>query len=130
MTVMAPLVILLDVDNTLFDNDGFAADLSAHLEREFGTAARVHYWALYAQRRESLGYADYLGALQDFRAHQDIGPSLLQMSAFLLDYPFARHRVPATQCAAFRNLRCRGRANADLPAQTARARGRAAPPCR
>jgi FMN phosphatase YigB (HAD superfamily) len=91
---MKPLVILLDVDNTLFDNDGFTAELSAHLGQEFGSAARERYWALYEQRRESLGYADYLGALQDFRTHQDVGPSLLQMSAFLLDYPFARHLYP------------------------------------
>jgi len=52
---MVPLVVLLDVGNTLFDNDGFAADLSTHLDREFGAAARDRYSALYAQRRESLG---------------------------------------------------------------------------
>ena len=31
----APLVFLLDVDNTLLDNDRFAADLTARLEQRF-----------------------------------------------------------------------------------------------
>jgi FMN phosphatase YigB (HAD superfamily) len=96
MVATLPMVILLDVDNTLFDNDGFAADLSARLDRDFGSAARDRYWALYERRREDLGYADYLGALQDFRAQQDAGPALLQMSTFLLDYPFAQHLYPHT----------------------------------
>ena len=90
MTASVPLVFLLDVDNTLFDNDGFRADLSARLERDFGAAARDRYWALYEQRRERLGYADYLGALQDFSNDQEPCTPLLQMSAYLLDYPFAQ----------------------------------------
>jgi FMN phosphatase YigB (HAD superfamily) len=94
MTGSLPLIFLLDVDNTLFDNDGFAADLSTRLQRDFGTAAREHYWALYARRREQLGYADYLGALQDFRDGREPTQPLLQLSAFLLDYPFAVRLYP------------------------------------
>jgi len=94
MTDRAALVFLLDVDNTLFDNDRFATDLSAHLEQVFGATERERYWSLYAQRRARLGYADYLGSLEDFRAAQDSAPPLLQMSAFLLDYPFAERLYP------------------------------------
>jgi FMN phosphatase YigB (HAD superfamily) len=88
------VVFLLDVDNTLLDNDRFAADLGARLEQGFGSAGRDRYWALYAKLRDERGYVDYLATLQSFRAGLDDDPDLLQMSAFLLDYPFAQHLYP------------------------------------
>ena len=38
--ISEPLVFLVDVDNTLLDNDRIQADLRRHLEREFGAACR------------------------------------------------------------------------------------------
>jgi len=87
-------VFLLDVDNTLLDNDRFADDLGAQLEQGFGAEGRDRYWSIYAERRDRLGYADYLGALQGFRAGQDGHPALLQLSSWLLDYPFAERLYP------------------------------------
>jgi len=87
-------VFLLDVDDTLLDNDRFGADLGAQLERLFGAAERDRYWAIYSARRDELGYADYLGALQLFRSGIGDEPALLGMSAFLLDYPFAERVYP------------------------------------
>jgi len=37
----APVVFLVDVDNTLLDNDRIQDDLRRHLEREFGAASRA-----------------------------------------------------------------------------------------
>ena len=88
------LVFLLDVDDTLLDNDRFAADLGDELERRFGAAERERYWAIYAQLREERGYADYLDTLQRFRSGLDNHPELLAMSGFLLDYPFERRLFP------------------------------------
>ena len=88
------IVFLLDVDNTLLDNDRFADDLDARLEQDFGRTGRDHYWAIYARLREQLGYADYLGTLQIFRTGLDDHPALLEMSAFLLEYPFAQRLYP------------------------------------
>ena len=89
------VVFLLDVDNTLLDNDRFAADLGARLQRDFGAAERERYWAIYNALRDKLGYADYLAALQEFRVDLDDDlPDLLRMSAFLLDYPFAERLYP------------------------------------
>lgn len=88
------IVFLVDVDNTLLDNDRFADELSVRLEQSSGRAARDRYWELYGQRRSRLGYADYLGALEDFRGGQVAGPELLTLSAYLLDYPFARLLYP------------------------------------
>jgi len=88
-------VFLLDVDNTLFDNDRFGADLGNRLEQGFGVAGRQRYWTIYNALREELGYADYLWALQKFRVGLDDDlPELLQMSAFVLDYPFAARLYP------------------------------------
>jgi len=82
------IVFLLDVDNTLLDNDRFSADLGEHLERVFGAAERVRYWKIFGDRREQLGVADYLGSLQLFRTGLDDDPHLLRMSEYLLEYPF------------------------------------------
>ena len=62
------VVFLLDVDNTLLDNDRFTADLGDTLERAFGAAQRARYWDIFSRRRAALGLADYLGSLQDFRS--------------------------------------------------------------
>jgi len=89
-----PVVFVLDVDNTLLDNDRFAADLTAQLDDAFGRAERERYWLIYAELRDRLGYADYLGALQKFRAGSDDEPALLQLSDFLLEYPFSERLYP------------------------------------
>ncbi len=92
MTAPQDIVFLLDVDNTLLDNDRIIEDLRAHLDSEFGAACAGHYWAHFEALRSELGYADYLGALQRYRRDtehgQDDDPRLLKMSSFLIDYPF------------------------------------------
>jgi FMN phosphatase YigB (HAD superfamily) len=98
-------VLLLDVDNTLLDNDAVQADLSAHLEREFGRSSRDRYWALFEQLRVELGYADYLGALQRYRLENLDDPQLLRVSSFLVDYPFAERLYPGALAALARCAR-------------------------
>jgi FMN phosphatase YigB (HAD superfamily) len=87
-------VFLLDVDNTLLDNDSIAADLGDHLANEFGTESRDRYWSIFEALREELGYADYLGALQRYRVENMNDPRLLKMSLFLVDYPFRERLYP------------------------------------
>jgi len=82
-------VFLIDVDNTLLDNDRLQADLVRHLEEEYGPAARDRYWTLFTDRWERIGYADYLGALQLYREEELHDPRLLKMSSWMVDYPFA-----------------------------------------
>jgi FMN phosphatase YigB (HAD superfamily) len=90
----SPLIFLFDVDNTLLDNDRIEQDLSNHLERTFGREACDRYWGILEQLREELGYADFLGALQRYRAEHLHDPQILQMSSFLVDYPFADRLYP------------------------------------
>jgi len=94
MTHRSPVVFLIDVDNTLLDNDRIAADLRRHLEREVGHERQERYWALFEELRAELGYADYLGALQRYRIEHPHDPSLLTVSAFLIDYPFVNRLYP------------------------------------
>jgi len=88
------IVFLLDCDNTLLDNDRVQNDLRVHLASEFGPESRDRYWAIFEGLRAELGYADYLGALQRYRLGALNDPRLLQMSAFLVDYPFAERLYP------------------------------------
>jgi FMN phosphatase YigB (HAD superfamily) len=94
VTATDRVVTLLDVDNTLLDNDAVHRDLSEHLERQFGAASRDRYWAIFETLRNELGYADYLGALQRYRHDAPSDSRLLLMSGFLMDYPFAGRLYP------------------------------------
>jgi FMN phosphatase YigB (HAD superfamily) len=88
------VVFLVDVDNTLLDNDRVIADLMRHLEREVGHERQQRYWAIFEQLRAELGYADYLGALQRYRLDYPRDPHLLTVSSFLVNYPFANRLYP------------------------------------
>ena len=90
----AAIVFLVDVDNTLLDNDRIQDDLKRHLEREFGVATRDRYWAILETLFVELGYRDYLGALQRYRAEHPQDVHLMSMSAYLVDYPFANRLYP------------------------------------
>jgi FMN phosphatase YigB (HAD superfamily) len=90
------VVFLFDCDNTLLDNDRVEVDLQTHLEHEFGPRNRDRYWEILEALRADLGYADYLGALQRYRLGAMNDPQLLQMSAFLIDYPFANRLYPGS----------------------------------
>ncbi len=94
MTQPAPVVFLLDVDNTLLDNDRVAADLRAYLTATFGAARQERYWAIFEELRQQVGYADYLGALQRYRVENPRDPHFLKVSFFLADYPFADRLYP------------------------------------
>src|SRR5665647_274769 len=94
MTSANEIVFLLDVDNTLLDNDQVERDLRRHLEEAFGSERQQRYWEIFEQLRADLGYADYLGALQRYRIEHLRDPHLLATSLYLLDYPFADRLYP------------------------------------
>jgi FMN phosphatase YigB (HAD superfamily) len=87
-TTRARVVFLLDVDNTLLDNDRIIADLRAALAREVGMEREARYWSIFETCRAEVGYADYLGALQRFRLEDPHDPNLLAISSMLVNYPF------------------------------------------
>src|SRR5437667_4691341 len=94
MTLPDQTVFLVDVDNTLLDNDRIQRDLRDHLDRKFGVVARERYWIILEDLFAKLGYRDYIGALQRFREEHPREIELLSMSSFLVDYPFADRLFP------------------------------------
>jgi FMN phosphatase YigB (HAD superfamily) len=92
----ATIVFLLDVDNTLLDNDRVTADLRRYLNREVGAERQARYFAIFEELRAELGYADYLGALQRYRLEHPRDPHLLAVSSFLVNYPFANRLYPGS----------------------------------
>ena len=90
------VVSLLDVDNTLLNNDRVAEDLKRHLTREVGVQSQERYWAIFEALRQELGYADYLGALQRYRVEHQHDTHLYEISSYLVDYPFANRLYPGS----------------------------------
>lgn len=101
-----PVVFLFDVDNTLLDNDRVEVDLQSHLTHVGGAELQTRYWTIFEKLRAELGYADYLGALQRYRVEHPHDPHLIEISSFLVNYPFAERLLPGAldaiaHCAAF-----------------------------
>jgi hypothetical protein len=91
-------VILLDVDNTLLDDDRIIDGLRSYLRRCLGSGRERHYVSILKRLHARLGYADYLGALQHYRLEHPADPHVLRVSCFLIEYPFEKtqkHLRPA-----------------------------------
>jgi FMN phosphatase YigB (HAD superfamily) len=94
MTPHHPTVFLIDVDNTLLDNDRIQDDIKGEFERAYGARCRDRYWSIQEDLFVRLGYRDYLGALQHYRDQHPNEIDLAPMASFLVDYPFAERLFP------------------------------------
>jgi FMN phosphatase YigB (HAD superfamily) len=101
-------VFLVDVDDTLLDNDRIQEDLKSHIGDQFGPECRDRFWEIQEQLFQELGYRDYLGALQRFRVEYPNAEHLVTAANFLLDYPFA-DRLYSGALDVLAKLRCWGR---------------------
>jgi len=90
----AKIVFLVDVDNTLLDNDRIQKDIERHIEREFGPKCRDRYWTIQEKLFQELGYRDYLEAFQRFRVEHPYEPHLVTAADYLVDYPFKQRLYP------------------------------------
>ena len=89
MTGAPSVTFLVDVDDTLLDNDRIRSDVQEHFTETFGIEVAERYWAIQERRFVELGYRDYLGAVQEWWEGDVGGPRLLEASRYLLGYPFA-----------------------------------------
>ena len=101
------VVFLVDVDDTLLDNDRFRDDVEAHVATTYGESARDAYWTIQERRFADLGYRDYLGAVQEWWLAEGMDPGLLGAAGYLLEYPFAV-RLYAGALEALAHLRAAG----------------------
>src|SRR6266478_1479576 len=88
------VVFLFDVDNTLLDHDRVVADVHNFMEREIGKDRQLRYWEILETLRAELGYVDYLGTLQRYRAEYPHNSSILKVSLYFISYPFANRLFP------------------------------------
>jgi len=90
------VIFLLDVDNTLLDNDRFAGGSRATgWIRRSAAPERALYWEIFAAAARADGACRLLGKLcMAFRTGLDDHPDLLAMSEFLLEYPFGARLFP------------------------------------
>ena len=88
------VVFLVDVDNTLLDNDRVISYLIGHLYQQVGPDCQQRYWTLFEELRTELGYADYLGALQRYRMEHPRDFRIFAVSSFLTNYPFSNRLFP------------------------------------
>ena len=96
MTTQHAVVFLMDVDNTLLDNDKVAADVKRFLDREVGRESQERYFATLEDIREQIGYTDYLASLQRYRLEYPHHSEFDTLASFLVDYPFANRLHPGS----------------------------------
>lgn len=101
-------VFILDVDNTLLDNDAIKADYDRRLRGLLGSDLLQRFWETYEEVREETGTVDYPLTLERFRADCPDTAVLEQARALIMDYPFAERLYPDT-LATLAHLRQIGR---------------------
>jgi len=89
------VVFLLDLDNTLIDNDAARERLADATRAVLGPELSAAYWAVYEEVRDDLGYVDTLETLRRFHErHGD--PSVGALDRAVLDFPYGDVRYPET----------------------------------
>jgi FMN phosphatase YigB (HAD superfamily) len=90
----ARLAFLIDVDNTLLDNDAAKADLARQLEQLMGAAHAASFWAVYEDVRRANDFVDLPRSLGQFRAQHPDARGFPQVADLVLGYPYARTLFP------------------------------------
>jgi FMN phosphatase YigB (HAD superfamily) len=87
-------VFLIDVDNTLMDNDRAKADVARAISELVGAERALRFGSLYEEVRDECGVVDYPETLRRFRrAFRDEG-RLTEVDRAVLDIPFERYLYP------------------------------------
>jgi FMN phosphatase YigB (HAD superfamily) len=87
-------VFLIDVDNTLLDNDRLKADVARAIGDLVGRDRASHFWALYENVRDESGVVDYPEVLRRFRRAFAEERRLADVDRAVLGVPFERYLYP------------------------------------
>ena len=90
----ASACFLIDVDETLLNNDAVCDDLKRHLVEIVGEEGKRRYWELFEQLWTELGYADYLGRCNDTGSNGWATRRFSAIASYLLHYPFHERLYP------------------------------------
>lgn len=87
-------VFLIDVDNTLLDNDRAKADVASAISEIVVSDRAVRFWSLYEEVRSDCGVVDYPETLRRFRRAFPDERRLSDVDRAVLDVPFERYLYP------------------------------------
>jgi len=87
-------VFLLDVDNTLVDNDHVKRDIRREIESLVSADRASRFWSLYEEVREQADVVDFPETLRRFRRAFPNEPRTEDVDRAVLDVPFARYLYP------------------------------------
>ncbi len=97
---MPTLVFLIDVDNTLIDNDAVKKDLDEHITVELGPALAARFWEIYEQARKERETVDIPLALSRLRTQTSLADmdeqTYLHVHSIFDNYPFFERLYPGT----------------------------------
>lgn len=95
---MPTLVFLIDVDNTLIDNDFVKSDLDEHIKVQMGETVTNRFWELYEQAREESGVVNIPLALKWLREQTPLSEldeqTYLHVHSLFDNYPFFNALYP------------------------------------
>ena len=90
------LVFLLDVDNTLLDNDRVKQDIRSAIARLVAADRASRFWTLYEEVRGEEGIVNFPETLRRFRRAFPDEPHAEDVDREVLSVPFERYLYPRT----------------------------------
>lgn len=105
MATPSRLTFLIDVDNTLIDNDAAKDDMATGLRRLLGEEETARFWALYETARHEVGMVNIPLTLARFERREDLDAPAAQDDAavrerrfaladLLMAFPYERYLFP------------------------------------
>lgn len=92
--MLGELVVLLDVDNTLLDNDRVKGDLERAVSSLVAADHAARFWSLYEEVRDEEGVVNFPETLRRFRRTFPEEPRAEEVDRAVLTVPFERYLYP------------------------------------
>jgi len=93
------LVFLLDVDDTLLDNDRVKSDIAARLSEILPEEGTRLFWQLYEEVRKELSVVSYPETLRRFSAAWSDKAQVQQITDMINNWPYTQYVYPGTMPA-------------------------------
>jgi FMN phosphatase YigB (HAD superfamily) len=106
-TLEHDVVFLLDVDNTLLDNDAVKVDMAAQLRALLGDELAEQFWDEYEEVRRLTSVVDLPLTFERFAPYVNDEAKMAVVRAIIMDYAFATRVFPETM-ATLAHLRTLG----------------------
>ncbi len=94
--IIAPIIFVVDCDNTLLDNDAVKAGMDERLHDLLGTALTDEFWRTYEQVRARRGTVDLPATFAEFRPALSSDSRLDLARDAIMNFPFHDFLYPET----------------------------------